>query len=117
MPKPLKTNFQALIENDVAPAVTASAEPTTEIVSFPARPAAPLEAPSAPAKRKGTLKQRARQQTLYLEIPLHDTLREIAFAERTSLHALYLEGIDAVLKKRGQPSIKELLRGKARPVL
>lgn len=114
MSKLPRTNFRALIESDVAPAfavMEAQPEPMQQTV------APDLAQASAPVRRSGTLKQRTRQQSLYLEVPVHDALREIAFHERTSLHALYLEGIDAVLKKRGSPSIKELLRAKSKPVL
>ena len=37
-----------------------------------------------------------------LEAELHDELRRLAFDERVSIHALLLEGIDLVLRKRGR---------------
>lgn len=110
MSKRHKLDFQALIRNDVAPAVTesrdVSAPAPAPVVALP-QPA-PVAAPKA--AKKGTLKERTRPQSLYLEIPVHEALREIAFVERTSMHALFLEGIDAVLKRRGAPSIAEMLR-------
>jgi predicted DNA-binding ribbon-helix-helix protein len=57
---------------------------------------------------EGTLKERAHQLSVYLEEPVYEELREIAHVERTKLHQLILEGINAVLKRRGRPSIKEL---------
>ena len=74
-------------------------------------------APTEGGKGQGTLKQRTRQQSLYLEVPVYELLREIAHTERTSMHALFLEGIDAVLKKRGSPSIRELVRKQPASVL
>lgn len=105
MSKRPKFDLRALIANDLAPTVAPAAGANSDtIVSLPAA------APSTPAQKGGTLKQRARQQSLYLEAPVYEVLREIAFTERTSMHALFLEGIDGVLKKRGSPSIANLLR-------
>lgn len=60
---------------------------------------------------QGTLKQRAHQMSVYLEPAVYDQLRDIAHVERTKLHALLMEGVDLVLKKRGAPSIRQLLAG------
>ncbi|WP_439926223.1 ribbon-helix-helix domain-containing protein [Nitrobacter sp. JJSN] len=65
--------------------------------------------PEAPEKGT-TLKKRAKQQSLYLEPEVYERLREIAFAERKPMHDLFLEGIDAVLKRRGAPLIKQLVK-------
>lgn len=99
MPKPHKVDFQSLIATEVAPAIAAekNAPALAQIIEHP-------------AKREGTLKQRTRQQSLYLEIPVYEVLREVAFTERRSMQSLFLEGLDAVLKSRGLPSIKELLK-------
>lgn len=51
------------------------------------------------------LKERACQQSLYLEPEVYERLRVIAFHERTKLHALLLEGVNLVLAKRGSPPI------------
>ena len=56
----------------------------------------------------GTLKERARQLSVYLEPPIYDQLRAIAFAERTKMHALMLEAVDLLFRKRGARSIEEL---------
>ena len=56
----------------------------------------------------GTLKERARQLSVYLEPPIYDQLRALAFAERTKMHALMLEAVDLLFKKRGARSIEEL---------
>lgn len=104
-----KVDFLALISNDVAPAISSVSEP----VSSPA----PAPGNQNEGKGRGTLKQRTRQQSLYLEVPVYDVLREIAHGERCSMHSLFLEGIDAVLKKRGSPSIKELLASQENGVL
>ena len=112
MSKRPRTDFQALIQSDVAPAFASEPkpEPATPLLSVVR--AEPEPTPSFSGKGQGTLKQRTRQQSLYLEVPVYEILREIAHTERTSMHALFLEGIDAVLKKRGSPSIRELTRNK-----
>lgn len=102
-----KVDFLALISNDVAPAISSAPEPAS----------APAPAIQNEGKGRGTLKQRTRQQSLYLEVAVYDVLREIAHGERCSMHSLFLEGIDAVLKKRGSPSIKELLASQENGVL
>lgn len=110
MSKPHKVDFQALIASDVAPAIAAAPANKT-------KPALAEIVELTRETRQGTLKQRTRQQSLYLEVPVYEALRETAHTERTSLHALYLEGIDAVLKKRGLPSIAEMMKASEPVVL
>jgi len=40
------------------------------------------------------------QTSLYLPIPMHSALREVAFKERRSSHSIVLEGIRLALNKR-----------------
>jgi hypothetical protein len=123
MSKPPRTDFKALIAGQVAPAANLEAEPEREVPALPAAappaPPAPREVVSLKPRRsqpvqkpvgEGTLKQRTHQLSVYLEVPVYEQLRDIAFHERTKLHPLILEGIDLVLKKRGAPSIKELTK-------
>lgn len=56
----------------------------------------------------GTLKQRARQMSVYLEPPVYDQLRDLAHAERTKMHGLMLEALDLLFKQRGSRSIAQL---------
>ena len=116
MSKPPKTNFMALIQDEVAPAALTQDEvapaakpeppqPVSEQPVIPLRPLAPARKPAV-----GTLKQRAHQLSVYLEPEVYDRLRDIAHEERTKLHSLVLEAIDMLLKRRGQPSIKELIK-------
>ena len=83
--------------------------------NFPSRAPPSERSPASPPRKRGegrgegtspqalkpTLKQRARQVSLYLEPAVYDALRDIAHAERTKLHTLILEGVDAVLRRRG----------------
>ena len=52
--------------------------------------------------------------SLYLPDGVYEALREIAFHERVKIHDLVMQGIDAVLKKHGYPSINDLKTGKKR---
>jgi hypothetical protein len=52
--------------------------------------------------------------SLYLPEPVYEVLRKIAFDERKKIHDLATEGIDAVLRRRGYPSIETLKAGKKR---
>ena len=71
--------------------------------------ALPRPSTAAPAARpQGTLKQRAHQLSVYLEPPVYDQLRELAYTERTKIHPLMLEALDLLFKQRGSLSIKQL---------
>ena len=74
-----------------------------EIVSLDRSGAAP------PPAKAATLKQRARQMSVYLEPPVYDQLRDLAYAERTKMHALMLEALDLLFKQRGARSIEQVL--------
>lgn len=70
-------------------------------------PEAVAEADAAPRRRSAT-KEATIQQTVYLPPAVHDQLRELAFSERVKMHALIMEGLDAVFRTRGLKSIAEL---------
>lgn len=112
MSKQPKLNLAELIQGEVAPAARPEpdepeAAPVVALVPTP-RAASRQRKPVA-----GTLKERAHQASLYLEPEVYEVLRDIAHEERTKLHALLLEAVDLLLKRRGQPSIKELIKRKA----
>jgi hypothetical protein len=67
--------------------------------------------PSAPpnANARGTLKERAHQLSVYLEPPVYDQLRDLAYAERTKIHPLMLEALDLLFKQRGALPISQLM--------
>jgi hypothetical protein len=72
----------------------------------PDQPSANLN--EAPARRSAT-KAATVQQTVYLPPAVHEQLRELAFSERVKMHALIMEGLDAVFHARGLKPIKDLL--------
>ena len=97
MSKPPKLSLASI----VASAVPASNRPGGEVVAFaPARTSEP--------NPRGTLKERAKQLSVYLEPPVHDQLRDIAYTERTKIHQLMLEALDLLFQKRGALSINQL---------
>ncbi len=57
-------------------------------------------APASSPRAMGTLKERARQMSLYLEQATYDAVRDIAHRERTKMHVLLLQAVDEFLKKR-----------------
>jgi len=82
----------------------------SDIVNTVSREPVPIEleeVPIAPPRRNAT-KQATIQQTLYLPPAVHDQLRELAFVERVRMHALLLEGLDEVFRKRGMRPLSEL---------
>jgi hypothetical protein len=73
-----------------------------------------LPAPAAPIPdRPATLKERAKQLSVYLEPPVYDQLRDLAYSERTKIHTLMLEALDLLFKQRGALSIGQLTAPKS----
>ena len=62
--------------------------------------------------RPPRLKERTHAVSVYLEPPVFERLRVLAFEERTKMHTLMLEAVDLLLSKRGQRSIKKLTGGR-----
>lgn len=60
------------------------------------------------SNQRGTLKERSKQLSVYLEPSVHDQLRDIAYTERTKIHQLMLEALDLLFKARGSLSINQL---------
>ena len=111
MSKPPKTDFKALIAGQVAPAALPESEPSLAFVeTLPVARKSRRNRPVPTSVREGTLKERAHQLSVYLEPPVYDRLRHIAYDERAKLHSLILEAIDLLLKDRGEPSIKQLIK-------
>lgn len=69
---------------------------------------------SEPEPAARTLKQRAKQMSVYLEPPVYDQLRDIAHAERTKIHPLMLEALDMLFRQRGARSIRQLMEDRGR---
>jgi hypothetical protein len=65
-----------------------------------------MEAPRRPPKRPAVI-----HSSLYLPAPVYEVLRKIAFDERAKIHDLVMQGIEAVLRKRGYPSVDDLKSG------
>lgn len=97
MPKPPKLSLASI----VASAAPLPARPSGEVV-----PIAPTRA--SDGGRRATLKERAKQLSVYLEPSVHDQLRDIAYTERTKIHQLMLESLDLLFKARGASSIQQL---------
>jgi hypothetical protein len=97
MSKPPKLSLKSI----VAASVPGSARTDTDGPSLPT--------PTAiPAAKQRTLKERARQLSVYLEPPVYDQLRDLGYTERTKMHALMLEAVDLLFKHRGALSIRQL---------
>lgn len=98
MSKPHKLSLRSIVAASVASPIEFDVGP------------APTTATSAPTEHGGskTLKERAKQMSVYLEPPVYDQLRDIAHVERTKIHPLMLEALDLLFKKRGARSIRQL---------
>jgi len=103
MSKPPKLSLKSI----VAASVPSAARTEAHILGFPAPPA-------TPAVKQGTLKERAKQLSVYLEPQVYDQLRDLAYTERTKMHALMLEAVDLLFKNRGASSIRQLTAPRGR---
>ena len=90
--------------------IVAAATPTSAGADVVRLDTAAKPAPKGPA----TLKERARQLSVYLEPAVYDQLRDIAYSERSKMHTLMLEALDLLFKNRGALSIKEVEARSAR---
>ena len=106
MSKPPKLSLAAIVASANPPAKAPLRPQGAEIVSLALAP--------PPPKPAATLKQRARQMSVYLEPPVYDQLRDLAYAERTKMHALMLEGLELLFKQRGARSIAQLTETQGR---
>jgi hypothetical protein len=109
MSPPPKVDLKALIAGDVAPAVMMDDPPPPALPLEPERVVAFHQPPPLPTTRPPRLKERTHAVSVYLEPPVFERLRVLAFEERTKMHTLMLEAVDLLIKKRGQPSIKKLV--------
>lgn len=111
MSKPPRPSLASIVASAAPPARSQPAgkpAQTAEIVQLDR--GTPSPRPRAPA----TLKERARQMSVYLEPPVYDQLRDIAHAERAKMHGLMLEALDLLFKQRGARSIEQLTEPDAR---
>lgn len=104
MPKPPKLSLASIVAAASPPnAPRPAASRSAEIV--------PLDRAAPPSQRlNATLKQRAKQMSVYLEPPVYDQLRDLAYAERTKMHALMLEALDLLFRQRGARSIEQIVK-------
>jgi hypothetical protein len=77
------------------------------------RPANPEPAKTPDPEPASKAEAETFRTSIYFARPVHDVLREIAFAERKAIADLVREGLDHVLAARGFPSTAELRKGKA----
>ena len=103
MPKPPKLSLKSIVAATAAPALQEA-----KVVQFRS------EAARSGASARGTLKERTKQLSVYLEPAVYDQLRDIAYTERTKIHPLMLEALDLLFSNRGARSIRELEDGAAK---
>lgn len=103
MSKPHKVSLRSIVAASVA-------SPAIYEVQTPPPSQYDERTPSPPK----TLKQRAKQMSVYLEPEVYDQLRDIAHVERTKIHPLMLEALDMLFRQRGARSIRQLAAEHAR---
>jgi hypothetical protein len=96
MPKPPKLSLKSIVAATAAPAIQEA-----KVVPFRSEPARDTGG-------RGTLKERSKQLSVYLDPAVYDQLRDIAYTERTKIHPLMLEALDLLFSNRGARSIREL---------
>ena len=95
MPKPPKPSLRAIVA-EAAPA----AQQADKVIH--------LRTETARRHSGGTLKERSKQLSVYLDPAVYEQLRDIAYTERTKIHPLMLEALDLLFGKRGALPIREL---------
>jgi len=109
-PQPEPTTRPELVVVE-PPAAAAPTEPEAAEPRPIQRTRAPRQGkPASKSAYRPPIRDRAKQLSLYLEDPVYEELRELAHTERKKMHALVIEGVDMLLKKRGCPSISELIK-------
>src|SRR5215218_4400872 len=96
MPRPPRLSLKSIVAATASPVLQEG-----KVVQFRSEPA---EAAGA----RGTLKERSKQLSVYLDPAVYDQLRDIAYTERTKIHPLMLEALDHLFAKRGARSIRDL---------
>ena len=89
----------------IAGLMTPQPEPVSEAQSADRTeptPAAPAQKPNPDVTRT----------SIYLPKPVYRRLKEIALTTDRKVHDLFMEGIDATLRKYGHPGVSELKAGK-----
>jgi hypothetical protein len=79
-----------------------------------AKRSTPTARQQSKAPREAPERQPVIHSSLYLPEPVYEALRKVAFDERAKIHDLAMEGIDAVLRRRGLPTVDALKAGKKR---
>ena len=74
----------------------------------------PRHASGTGAARKQAERRSIVHTSLYLQEPVYEVLRKIAFEERLKIHDVVLEGIDLALRRHRYPSIDSLKAGNKR---
>ena len=97
MPKPPRLSLKSIVAATASPGLQEA-----KVVPFRSGPAKP--APNG----RGTLKERSKQLSVYLDPAVYDQLRDIAYTERTKIHPLMLEALDLLFANRGARSIRDL---------
>jgi hypothetical protein len=97
MPKPPRLSLKSIVAATASPGLQ-----DTKVVPFRSGPEKPA------ANARGTLKERSKQLSVYLDPAVYDQLRDIAYAERTKIHPLMLEALDLLFGNRGARSIQDL---------
>src|SRR5215471_18279685 len=65
---------------------------------------------SAPAKPAGRwTRPDIKHTSVYLPEAAYEALRQVAFDERRKIHDLLLEGVELALKKRGYPTLADMM--------
>lgn len=100
----LESIFGGASKEDRPPAPYAA--PASAAVATPV-PASPPVA-RIDSSRRRTFEEQHKKQSVYLEGPVYEQLRRLAFEERRKMHDYLIEGLDSVFRSRGLPGIAEL---------
>ena len=104
MSKKKRTSLEAIFDDAVNEAPPASPAAPTADGAGPG----PGQEPDRERSHRRTFEAQHKKQSVYLDEPVYEQLRRLAFEERRKMHDYLMEGLDSVFRKRGLPSIAEL---------
>lgn len=114
MSKKKRTSLESILTGavqDATPTAPAIAPPVAAAgMPEPVRPPKPRGEPVRGQRPRRTFEEQHKKQSLYLDEPVYEQLRKLAFDERRKMHDYLIEGLDRVFRDRGLPGIAELAK-------
>jgi hypothetical protein len=108
MSKKKRTSLDAIFADAARDTLPPASPAADDDGPGPGRPPEPGQGPARERRHRRTFEAQHKKQSVYLDEPVYEQLRKLAFDERKKMHDYLMEGLDSVFRARGLPSIAEL---------